>query len=128
MIVDTSALIAIVRDESDAAAFVRAIATSRIRPGISSVTLVEAGLVLNPAEFEDLLADILDFEIFVVEFTVAVAHLAIEAGHRYGKGRGKKAQLNFGDCCSYATAKALNMPLLFKGIDFLHTDIEPVRM
>ncbi len=128
MIVDTSALVAIVRDESGAAAFVRAIATSRVRPGISSVTLVEAGLVLNPTEFQDLLADILDFEIFVVEFTAALAHLAIEAGHRYGKGRGKKAQLNFGDCCSYATAKALNMPLLFKGNDFLHTDIEPVRM
>jgi ribonuclease VapC len=55
-------------------------------------------------------------------------HLAIKAGHRYGKDRGKKAQLNFGDCCSYATAKALNMPLLFKDNDFLHTDVEPVRM
>ncbi len=55
-----------------------------------------------------------------------VADLAIDAFRRYGKGR-HKAALNFGDCLVYATAKHLDLPLLYKGQDFIHTDLKSVR-
>jgi ribonuclease VapC len=126
MVIDTSALVAIERLENDAEALIAAIERSDVQPHISAVPLVEAGLVLSPSEFEALLADIRDFRAVIVNFTAHLAYLAIDAAHRYGKGRGKRAQLNFGDCCSYATAKALGMPLLFKGGDFTHTDIKSV--
>jgi ribonuclease VapC len=50
-------------------------------------------------------------------------HIAGDAFSRYGKGRGHPAGLNYGDCLSYAVAKQLGIPLLFKGNDFIHTDI-----
>ena len=53
-----------------------------------------------------------------------VAEIAANAAERYGRGSGHLARLNFGDCLSYAVAKHLDAPLLFKGDDFLHTDIE----
>ena len=53
------------------------------------------------------------------------AEIAADAFLRFGRGSGHKAQLNFGDCFSYALAKSRNLPLLFKGDDFIHTDIEP---
>ncbi len=117
------------KSEPEARTFVALLSSSRHRPRISAVCLVEAGLVLPPEDYSLLLNRFIpQLNILIVEFDAEMAHRAIEAGHRYGKGRGKKAQLNFGDCCSYATAKALNMPLLFKGNDFLHTDIDSVRM
>jgi ribonuclease VapC len=59
----------------------------------------------------------------VVPITEEVAHIAVAALERYGKGRGKNAKLNFGDCLSYACAKAHGARLLFKGNDFMQTDI-----
>ncbi len=126
MIVDTSAWVAIVRAEPESEALARAIAASRETPRISAVSLVEVGLVLSPAEYKDFLEDLRDTGAIIQPLDAETASLAVAAGQPYGKGRGKsKAQLNFGDCCSYATAKALRMPLLFKGSDFVHTDIEP---
>jgi ribonuclease VapC len=129
VVVDTSAIVAIMKSEPEAQTFVASISSSLHQPRISAVCLVEAGLVLSSEDYGLLLNRLIpQLNILIVEFDREMAHLAIQAGHRYGKGRGKKAQLNFGDCCSYATAKSLNMPLLFKGNDFLHTDVEPVLM
>ncbi len=70
----------------------------------------------------DELIDLLRIEI--VPFTAQAAKLAQTAFLRFGKGRGHPAQLNFGDCISYAASKFELMPLLFKGTDFSHTDVE----
>lgn len=61
----------------------------------------------------------------VVPFTLDHARLALEAFKRFGRGRRAKASLNFGDCFAYALAKELGAPLLFKGGDFPHTDLQP---
>ena len=58
------------------------------------------------------------------QIDATVSWLAADAFLRYGKGRGHRAQLNFGDCLSYAVAKQLDAPLLYKGDDFIHTDIK----
>jgi ribonuclease VapC len=60
--------------------------------------------------------------ISVVPITEDIAHLAVAAFESYGKGRGHVARLNFGDCLTYACAKAHSAPILFKGDDFTHTD------
>lgn len=59
----------------------------------------------------------------VAAFTPSQARRAVEAFMRYGKGRGHPANLNFGDCCSYASAAETGLPLLFKGDDFARTDV-----
>jgi ribonuclease VapC len=61
--------------------------------------------------------------VVVVPITEDIAHIAVTAFERYGKGRGKKSKLNFGDCLSYACAKAHGAALLYKGGDFSQTDI-----
>ncbi|NDA12425.1 MAG: PIN domain-containing protein, partial [Actinobacteria bacterium] len=73
-----------------------------------------------PGSF-DRFVNALDVE--VVPFDIEQANIAREAYRQFGKGSGHQAQLNFGDCLSYATAVALEQPLLFKGEDFLHTDV-----
>jgi ribonuclease VapC len=65
-----------------------------------------------------------DVPIEIAAATLRQAEIAIEAFRRYGKGR-HRAALNIGDCFSYALAKAMDLPLLFKGDDFSHTDVEP---
>ena len=60
----------------------------------------------------------------VVDFSVAAAHQSVLAFKKYGKGQGHQAQLNFGDCISYAMSKTEFMPLLFKGDDFRLTDVD----
>jgi len=72
-------------------------------------------------EFDALVAAL---GIEVVALTPEHARIAREAFKRYGKGRRTKAQLNFGDCFAYALAKALDAPLLFKGLDFAQTDVK----
>lgn len=68
---------------------------------------------------------IAELRIEILPFTAEQAHLAFEAFRRFGKGRGGKASLNFGDCFVYALAKELEAPLLFKGADFAQTDMVP---
>lgn len=123
VVIDTSAAIAMIRREPEAEEFVRVIALSSGRSYLSAVSLVEAALVLGGVQYTELMDLLRRLEVIVAEFDAAMATLAIGAARRYGKGRGSKAQLNFGDCCVYATAKALRLPLLFKGKDFAHTDI-----
>ena len=126
MIVDSSAIIAILADEPEATAFSNALeAASNI--AIAAPTLVELYIVADRARdprarsaLDDLLRAV-DPEI--VAFTVDHATIAREAHRNFGRGSGHAARLNFGDCFAYALAKATGEPLLFKGDDFTHTDI-----
>jgi ribonuclease VapC len=126
MIVDSSAIIAILQDESDAKAFAAAILRDTVRR-ISVVTWVEAAIVTdgnrNPVlsrRFDDLLRDV---HMRVETVTPKQAEIVRQAYRDFGKGR-HKAGLNFGDCFAYALAKEMNEPLLFKGTDFARTDVE----
>jgi ribonuclease VapC len=128
MIVDSSALIAILRGEADAAAYTDAIeAADALR--ISAATLLEAAIVVDGSRdpilsrrLDDLLTET---AIGIEPFTEAQANIARQAYRDYGRGSGHPAQLNFGDCFAYALARATGEPLLFKGDDFRHTDIAP---
>jgi ribonuclease VapC len=128
MIVDASAVIAILRDEPEAHACARAIAAARIRR-ISAVSFVEAAVVVdagrNPVasrKFDDLIREA---RLIVEAVSESQARIAREAYRDFGKGSGHSAGLNFGDCFSYALAKAMDEPILFKGDDFSHTDLAP---
>jgi ribonuclease VapC len=127
IVADTSALIAIILDEPERDRFAASIAAAE-RVGISAATVVETRLVLHRrggaklSKAIDLLLASDRFEVITVDADQAtVAHTAFVA---YGKGSGHPAQLNFGDLFSYALAKARGVPLLYKGDDFVHTDIE----
>ncbi len=127
IVADTSALIAIILDEPERDRFTASIAAAE-RVGISVATIVETRLVLHRrggaklTKAIDLLLASDRFELAAVDSDQAiVAHRAFVA---YGKGTGHPARLNFGDLFSYALAKARGVPLLYKGDDFVHTDIE----
>ena len=126
MIVDTSVIIAILRDEPDAAAMGEVLSRSQ-DCSMSAVSYVEAAVVVdsnrNPVlsrRLDDLLRDV---EIGVQPVTLNQARIAREAYRDFGKGR-HRAGLNLGDCFAYALAKEKGEALLFKGNDFRHTDIE----
>ncbi|MEF3364931.1 type II toxin-antitoxin system VapC family toxin [Methylocystis sp. 9N] len=125
MILDTSALVAILRAEPEALAFAQAIAAAKTRR-ISAVSYVEAAAVIDSAgdpiasrRLDELLEEA---EVAIEPVTAEQARLARAAYRDFGKGRGHGAKLNFGDCFSYALAKALREPLLYKDDDFSHTD------
>ena len=126
MVVDTSAIVAILFQEPEAAEFEACLDTAH-RRFMSAVTRVELSFVVEGRKGDagrhdlDLLLQAIDPDIVAV--TAHHAGLAIDAFRRFGKGR-HKAGLNIGDCFSYALAKASNQPLLFKGGDFIHTDVE----
>ena len=130
MIVDTSALIAILRDEPEARACASAIESSAIRR-VSAANFVETALIIDASRdpvasrrFDDLIREA---QIIVEPVTEAQARIAREAYRDFGKGSGHPAKLNFGDCFAYALAKVTAEPLLFKGDDFARTDIEQAR-
>ena len=128
MIVDTSALVAILREEADAAVYITSIyAAERIR--ISAGTLLETAIVIDGnrnARLSRRLDDLIQRIGIVTEpVTEEQAHVARAAYQDYGKGSGHPARLNFGDCFAYALARVTGEPLLFKGDDFIHTDITP---
>lgn len=124
IVVDTSVLVAIVRGEPEARGFVRTLSgpAARIMPASA---YLEATMVLSnkPSARAALDEAIKGLDIVIVAVDEAIIRLAADAFERYGKGRGHRAQLNFGDCMAYATAKARNAPLLFKGEDFALTDL-----
>jgi ribonuclease VapC len=125
MVVDTSAIVAIVFREPDRTFLYDKILDSASAQ-ISAVSYMEAGMVLTSrlGNAEKALDEILDeLSIGVVPVTPIQAKLALEAFRRYGKGR-HPAALNFGDCFSYALAKSAAEPLLFKGADFTRTDVQ----
>ena len=126
--VDTSAVIAVVQLEPEAAIFTRCMEQAS-SVCISAVSLQEtltvvAGRRRDATAWEPVEQIIRDLELEVVAHTEALARVASEAFLRFGKGR-HSAGLNMGDCASYALAKSLNIPLLFKGNDFAKTDIVP---
>ena len=126
MIVDTSALIAILRDESDAKAFAMAIADAD-RRRLSAANYLETAIVIDGSRspiasrrLDDLLREA---EIVIEPVTEQQAQIAREAYRDFGRGSGHLAGLDFGDCFAYALAKTFREPLLFKGDDFVHTGI-----
>lgn len=128
MIVDSSAVLAILFRENDAEMLLSAIAGASV-VGIGSPTAVETGLVLTARLQRDATGVLLRFfeetSIQVVPFTNFHWQRAIEAYARFGKGR-HPAALNFGDCMTYATASLARQPLLCRGGDFRKTDLELV--
>ena len=134
MILDTSALIAILRFEAEAPEFARLIenaAESATQPRISAVSYVEAGAVIDGSKdpiasrrFDELIEEA---QIAIEPVTEAQARIARQAYRDFGKTSGHPAKLNFGDCFSYALAKSTGEPLLFKGQDFTQTDVKSAR-
>ena len=129
IVVDTSAIIAILRNEPEKERFVDAILAASPRL-MSAVSMQEAGMVIagrfgDAAAWEPLDALLARMGVEIVAHDGALAGLARTAFLRFGKGR-HAAGLNFGDCASYALAKATDVPLLFKGDDFGRTDVRIV--
>lgn len=131
IVIDISAVLAIALAEPEADIFSRRIANDEL-PLMSAGSLLEASIVLRgkrnkpPNDVERWLDIFLDVTRIRVE-PVTSDHIAIaRAAHRrFGKGTGHPARLNFGDCFSYALARAKDAPLLFKGDDFSRTDVTP---
>ena len=128
MIVDSSALVAILRDEPDAATYTTAIENAA-ECWISAATFLETAIVIDRGRdpiasrrLDDLTREA---QIVIKPVTEQQAHIARQAYRDYGRGSGHPARLNFGDCFAYALARATGEPLLFKGDDFRHTDIAP---
>jgi ribonuclease VapC len=126
MVIDSSALIAVVRREPEGEGFLR-IMREAFPLRVAASTVVETSVVIlsrfGEAGLSDLESVLIDTSVEIMPFTGVQAKLAIDAFRRYGKGR-HPAGLNFGDCLSYALAKATGEPLLFKGDDFSQTDIK----
>lgn len=126
MVIDTSALIAILFGEPEALSFTRVLAGETLKL-ISSINALETGIVVEARKGEaggrefDLLMHRAQIEI--VAMNADQAELARAAWRKYGKGN-HPADLNIGDCCAYALAKYSGEPLLFKGDDFSQTDIQ----
>jgi ribonuclease VapC len=126
MILDTSAIIAILRDESEAMSCAQAISDAMSRR-VSAVNFVESAVVIDASRdpiatrrFDDFIKE----ANIVIEPVTEIQAQIVRAAYRdFGKGSGHSARLNFGDCFAYALAKESGEPLLFKGGDFTHTDI-----
>jgi ribonuclease VapC len=126
IVVDTSAIIAIIQAEPESATFLDHVRQAD-RALMSAVSMLEAGMVLRarrgPAGVVELTDLVEAMAIEVVPFDAALVDGALQAFAVYGKGQHPKARLNLGDCATYALAKAMGAPLLFKGNDFSATDL-----
>jgi ribonuclease VapC len=130
VIVDTSALIAILRDEPEAHDFIDALVDGPVAK-ISAGTLLEASIIadrisppIGARRFDRLVTDL---RLTVVPHDEHQAAVARAAYRDFGKGSGHPAQLDFGDCFAYALAATTREPLLFKGDDFGRTDVTSAR-
>lgn len=125
IVVDTSALVAVVLGEDDADRYAQVIRTSTQRLAISAATLVEAVIVVEARQGLPAVQDLYELleagGITVEPLTQSQAEGAVAAWRRFGRGR-HPAALNFGDCFAYGLAGALDAVLLFKGDDFARTD------
>jgi ribonuclease VapC len=125
MVVDTSALLAILQDEPERRVFNEAIEAAETR-AMSTATFVETSIVIESRYGAEGLRDldllIAKAKIDLIAVDAEQAHAARQAFSNFGKGR-HPAGLNYGDCFSYALAKVLHAPLLYKGDDFSRTDI-----
>jgi ribonuclease VapC len=131
VIIDTSALVAILRDEPEAPACAAAIESASVRR-LSAANYLEAAVVIDGSRdpiasrrFDDLVREA---ALSIESVTEDQMRIARGAYRDFGKGSGHPAQLNFGDCFAYALAKETGEPLLFKGNDFIHTDIIPASV
>jgi len=129
VILDTSAVIAILANESEGHHF-REVISSAERVRISAAGYLEAAIVLDNRSAGPGLSAELDLFVSWARASVepissAQARLARQAHRDFGRGSGHPARLNFGDCFSYALSKDTGEPLLFKGDDFGHTDVVP---
>jgi ribonuclease VapC len=128
MIVDSSALIAILKREPQGPAFsatLEAVQDAKM----SAATYLEASIVidrLRDPTMSHLLDDVIERSRISIEpLTATQARIARQAYRDFGKGSGHPANLNFGDCFSYALARDKREPILYKGDDFVHTDLRP---
>lgn len=128
MIIDTSALLAILRDEPEAEACAQAIERADVRR-ISAASYLEAAIVVDASGdpvASRRLDDLIELAAATIEpVTEEQARIARAAYRDFGRGSGHAAHLNFGDCFTYALARASGEPLLFVGDDFSHTDLRP---
>jgi ribonuclease VapC len=129
MFVDASALTAVELEEPDNLIFADVLDRAE-QSLITSFVMMETGLALMLGKgitaqqaHHQITQSISYFRIETVELTPAMIMTALQAYERYGKGRKHPAKLNMGDCLSYAAARTLGVPLLFKGEDFARTDI-----
>jgi ribonuclease VapC len=127
MIIDTSALIALLRGEPDAPRFADALATRAEPKRLSAANYLEAAIVIDgsrdPVASRRLDEVIAKANISIESVTAEHAQIARAAYRDFGKGSGHPAGLNYGDCFAYALAKATGERLLFKGNDFAQTDV-----
>lgn len=128
MIIDTSAVIAILNGEPEREAFARVVLEAA-NARMSAATFLEAAIVVDSLRdpvksrrFDELIAAL---GIEIVDVTVEHARIARAAYRDFGKGSGHAAGLNFGDCFAYALASATGDALMFKGDDLAHTDVRP---
>ena len=125
MIIDTSALVALLDQESEAERIAHAVALSSERI-LSAANLVEIGIVMQARRGDDGARDLdlllAKLKVDIAAVTANHADIARKAFRRYGRGR-HAANLNFGDCFAYALAKEKSAPLLFKGDDFGRIDV-----
>ncbi|BCH27513.1 type II toxin-antitoxin system VapC family toxin [Mesorhizobium sp. L-8-3] len=130
MVVDSSAVIAILQAEDDAQSLAEALASAD-HLVMSAVNAHESAMILRARGGSESAQDFWHFlaanGIEVAPFDENQARAASEAFGRFGKGLHSMARLNLADCAAYALAKSLSAPLLFKGDDFTHTDIEQWR-
>ncbi|MBX9691709.1 MAG: type II toxin-antitoxin system VapC family toxin [Cyanobacteria bacterium] len=131
MIIDSSALIAILRNEAEAEKFENLIYQAD-KVSISSVNFLETAIIIDSSrdpvasrQFDDYVKLA---RIEVTPVSEMHANIARQAYRDFGKGSGHPAQLNFGDCFAYALARESGEPILFKGNDFSHTDLEPADL
>ena len=126
MVVDTSALVAILQNEPERRKFNEAIEAAETR-SMSTASFLETSMILESRFGAD---GVRDLDLFIAKAQISLvsvdeeqAHLARDGFRKYGKGR-HPAGLNYGDCFSYALARSRDEPLLFKGQGFLQTDVE----
>lgn len=129
MIIDTSAVVAIVRDEPEAASYASAILDQAVTT-MSAANYLETGIVID-SERDAVASARLDIiinqlAIVISPVTASQAKLARQAYRDFGKGSGHPAKLNFGDCFAYALAMETGEPLLYKGEDFIHAGLARV--
>ena len=126
MIVDSSAIVAILKQESDWEIFAEKLDEAgdiSISAGTYFETSIVIGRINNPIinrQIDELMEE---FSIEIEPFTAEQARIARQAYRDFGKGSGHPANLNFGDCFAYALARVKRQPLLYKGDDFVYTDV-----
>ena len=127
MILDSSAVVAILRNESDRPVLAKAMEDNPVRR-ISAASYLEACIVIDSSRDPSLSRELDELfheaDVIIEPVTAEQARIAREAYRDFGRGSGHPAKLNFGDCFAYALAKSKREVLLCKGDDFVHTDVK----